>query len=389
LNNPKFILSFGATWCKNCKTFAPQLANVGREFSLPVAKIDVDELQDLAEEYGVSALPHTIFISNDSTELSYVGSDILILSENLRLFLAGLSSAINSQPTGGIDIPIPVIQEVQDFHRLPLIRSDNSSKSALVEDLLTKINLETSIAASPESEELVQKAFSDLDLPLSPVDRCTGEEATHHLFIFKVPRLNPEGTCSNLNDISDRPFNLAVDAYGVPAETLPAFLRDTNHQLVVRSTRLNRAVNLLYSLTTAHWIGIYRVIDADNELGLLKEAYLGEPSRAVFPLTETFALKSTNSWVGLHGEIRHLPNTRARDEGVSYYECSGSVQSELCLPIFKSFLSSTGNEWRVVGIIDLESWNVNHFTPQMIRDVLEVGFQLGECEEFFQLPKSP
>ena len=156
---------------------------------------------------------------------------------------------------------------------------------------------------------------------------------------------------------------------------------------MVRSNYLNRAVNLLYSLTTAHWIGIYRVIDADNELGLLKEAYLGEPSRAVFPLTETFALKSTNSWVGLHGEVRHIPNTRAREEGVSYYECSGSVQSELCLPIFKSFPSSVGTEWRVVGIIDLESWNPNHFTPQMIRDVLEVGFLLGECEEFFRLPK--
>jgi L-methionine (R)-S-oxide reductase len=131
------------------------------------------------------------------------------------------------------------------------------------------------------------------------------------------------------------------------------------------------------------------VIDADNELGLLKEAYLGEPSRAVFPLTEAFAIKSTNSWVGLHGEIRHIPNTRAREEGVSYYECSGSVQSELCLPIFKSFPSSSagGMEWRVIGIIDLESWNPNHFTPQMIRDVLEVGFLLGECEEYFRLPK--
>jgi L-methionine (R)-S-oxide reductase len=340
----------------------------------------------------VSDLPHTIFVSNETTITgSFIGSDIQILSENLRLFLADALTAENaSKPSRGIDIPVPIISEVMDATRLPHVHGDLTTKDSLVAHLLKNIGYDSgSLIASPESELVVQNAFSDLQLLPSPVDRCSGNETTQNLFIFKVPRLNSEGTCSNLHDLSDRPFNLAVDAYGVAAEVLPTLLADASHPLVTRSTRLNRAVNLLYSLTTAHWIGIYRAIDADGELGLLKEAYLGEPSRAVFPLTEAFAVKSTNSWVGLHGEIRHIPNTRAREEGVSYYECSGSVQSELCLPILKAFPVGVTDEtqWRVIGIIDLESWNPNHFTPQMIRDVLEVGFALGDCEEFYQLPR--
>ena len=117
-------MTFGATWCKNCQKFAPELTTLSSEHSLPIAKIDVDELPDQAEEYGVSSLPHTILISNESTTLSYVGSDIQIFAENLRLFLAGLLSANDSPTTGGIDIPIPVIQEVQDHTRFSLVHGD-------------------------------------------------------------------------------------------------------------------------------------------------------------------------------------------------------------------------------------------------------------------------
>lgn len=305
----------------------------------------------------------------------------------MMLFLSNtLSNDNSSTKPSGIDLPIPVIHEVIDESRFPKVHDDNITKEDLSQLLFNKIEF-TPIPASQESEQIINLAFSDASIPSSPVDRCVGEHALSNLFIFKVPRLNPEGTCSNLHDLSDRPYNLAVDAYGISEDALAAFLSNRSHPLIIRTSRLNRAVNLLYLLTTADWIGIYRVVDADSELGLLKEAYLGEPSRAVFPLTEAFSLKSTNSWVGLNGQIRHIPNTRARAEGVSYYECSGSVQSEICVPILRSFPTQTGSEWRVIGIIDLESWKPNHFTPQMIRDVLEVGFHLGGCDEFFKLPK--
>ena len=48
-----------------------------------------------------------------------------------------------------------------------------------------------------------------------------------------------------------------------------------------------------------------------------------------------------------------MQNTLQRGEGVSYYECSGKVRSELCVPIVDPVAGT------VLGIIDLESWEVS------------------------------
>lgn len=359
---------------------------------------------------GISTLPHTFFYSEETSVGSYIGSDVDILSENIRLFLVGnLNSDNLPKPTGGIELPIPIIQDIQSLDLLPTVHSEFQTKDDLTNYLLTDIGLDSSIiVASSQSKTAVEQAFSDTEeITISRLDRLSQDNQVSTLFSFKVPKLNPEGTCSNLHDLSDRPFNLAIDAYGLNSEqyqqllaassTSTATTTVNNPPLTLRLLHLNRLVNLIYSLTQADWIGIYRVIQADNELGLLKEAYLGEPSRAIFPLTQEFTLKSTNSWVGLNGRLRSISNTRVRDEGVSYYECSGSVQSEICIPILKHINNNNNNnndnnnnnnnEWKVVGIIDLESWNVNHFTPQMIIDVLEVGYSLGNLEEYLNVPK--
>ena len=51
----------------------------------------------------------------------------------------------------------------------------------------------------------------------------------------------------------------------------------------------------------ADWFGIYRKISYHGNEVLVKEAYTGEPSRAIFPLTNEFAEISNNSWVGMKG----------------------------------------------------------------------------------------
>jgi putative methionine-R-sulfoxide reductase with GAF domain len=123
---------------------------------------------------------------------------------------------------------------------------------------------------------------------------------------------------------------------------------------------------------------------ADGELALVKEAYIGEPSRPVFPVTSSFATKSTNSWVALNSSIRIIQNTRQIEEGVSYYSCSNKVQSELCVPILRQNLNS--QVWEVIGIIDLESWKPRHFDNQLVCDVLNVAFHIGESNKFAILP---
>lgn len=66
LKNKKGVLvDFYATWCGPCKMMHPileDLANDKNDFE--VARIDVDEAEDLAKEYGIMSIPCIIYFKD-------------------------------------------------------------------------------------------------------------------------------------------------------------------------------------------------------------------------------------------------------------------------------------------------------------------------------------
>ena len=51
----KTLVDFYANWCGPCKMIAPELEKA--ESSVKVIKVDVDEFEELAREYGVMSIP--------------------------------------------------------------------------------------------------------------------------------------------------------------------------------------------------------------------------------------------------------------------------------------------------------------------------------------------
>ncbi len=51
------LVDFYATWCGPCKMMAPVIKEISEENALKTCKIDIDENQEIAEEYNVLSIP--------------------------------------------------------------------------------------------------------------------------------------------------------------------------------------------------------------------------------------------------------------------------------------------------------------------------------------------
>ena len=69
------IVDFFANWCGPCKALEPRLESVlaKREGKINLAKVDIDNLGELAAKYEVSTIPHLLVIRNGKVEERLVG----------------------------------------------------------------------------------------------------------------------------------------------------------------------------------------------------------------------------------------------------------------------------------------------------------------------------
>ena len=75
------IVDFWAPWCNPCKMVAPVLDKLAIEYEgkLLIAKVNVDNDQKFAQQYGVQGIPTMLFISNGNVVHQQVGA----LPENM------------------------------------------------------------------------------------------------------------------------------------------------------------------------------------------------------------------------------------------------------------------------------------------------------------------
>ena len=183
-----------------------------------------------------------------------------------------------------------------------------------------------------------------------PPHETVSLETVEDRYVYPVPEIGEDGACGV--GLADDPYNLAPIC---GLEYDPERLRD--HPNTARLVALQTTVEALAAETNADWLGVYRrATNPDGEAVLVKEAYVGESSRAEFPLTEAFAERSNNTTVGLSGEAVLVDSVDDYDG--PYYECDDSVQSEFCCPVL------AGDE--VVGIIDAEAHEPGFFTDERV-----------------------
>ena len=69
------LVDFYADWCGPCKMMAPIVEEISEELKdkVKVCKVNVDENQNLAAQYGIMSIPTLIFVKNGKLEKTLVG----------------------------------------------------------------------------------------------------------------------------------------------------------------------------------------------------------------------------------------------------------------------------------------------------------------------------
>lgn len=71
------ILEFYAPWCGSCKMVESKVSDLAKEHAtVPFLQINVDEIEELAEEYEVTAMPTFIFIKNKEVLATFAGTKL-------------------------------------------------------------------------------------------------------------------------------------------------------------------------------------------------------------------------------------------------------------------------------------------------------------------------
>ena len=75
LSKDAIVVDFFATWCGPCRMLAPVIEEIDREglVKCDFAKVDVDELDSVAAQYGISSIPTLIIFKGGKAVNVMVG----------------------------------------------------------------------------------------------------------------------------------------------------------------------------------------------------------------------------------------------------------------------------------------------------------------------------
>ena len=70
------LVDYWAEWCGPCKAIAPVLEEVAKDYSgkLKVAKLNVDENQEVPKRYGIRGIPTLMLFKNGNIEATKIGA---------------------------------------------------------------------------------------------------------------------------------------------------------------------------------------------------------------------------------------------------------------------------------------------------------------------------
>ncbi|KAJ7566743.1 hypothetical protein O6H91_02G116600 [Diphasiastrum complanatum] len=86
-SNQLIVVDFTATWCGPCKMMAPIFLDLSKKYlNVIFLKVDVDQLADITNQWGVSAMPTFVFILDGKPIDKVVGANKVELDRKIAKY---------------------------------------------------------------------------------------------------------------------------------------------------------------------------------------------------------------------------------------------------------------------------------------------------------------
>jgi thioredoxin 1 len=63
------VLKFYADWCQPCKMLSKIIEGAKDKITLPIEEINIDDNQELAQQYGIRGIPALVIVDDAGTEV--------------------------------------------------------------------------------------------------------------------------------------------------------------------------------------------------------------------------------------------------------------------------------------------------------------------------------
>lgn len=81
----KVVIDFYADWCGPCRRLTPELQRLSEIYSdILFVKVNVDDSDDLAREFSITAMPTVLFMDSGSIVHKVIGFNVSEITNTLK-----------------------------------------------------------------------------------------------------------------------------------------------------------------------------------------------------------------------------------------------------------------------------------------------------------------